>query len=427
MASYGRKRPHQAKLDKFHCIQEILASRKEESSKRPHLTEALPGGAFTRISLPKSISDFEAALSRAESGGGDVVQVWTDFALWAKRLSAKEHLTILRRACHSLSTEKRYAQDIRHLRLWVSLADKDSKAAEIFGKLQVHGIGTQHALLYEAWAHCLESRRDFEGAARVYRRGLNSSAQPQARLQARRADFDERMRHRKKRHDAPSTPRRENSAWRLSNFRAIKTSLKKPSKFSIKLRTPRKEDSKSHRIHPVQQRFLKEPRNLTEDTRVRLTCRKQVESISSKPTFLPPPEPKAPYRSSGELERPEAHPILKCNENQVKINDPGNIGTFKCQGVKSEAISERQRQTSQVNPTVNPTVAPEKAQVAKPTQKQRSFLGWLVPFGGLFRHDDEEDYLEDCEEESVLEDDEMDFSPSPPQAKRGFLTWLPFR
>jgi len=382
--------------------------------------------------LPKSISDFEAALSRAESGQGDVVQVWTDFALWAKRLSAKEHLTILRRACHSLSTEKRYAQDIRHLRLWVSLADKDSKAAEIFGKLQVHGIGTQHALLYEAWAHCLESRRDFEGAARVYRRGLNSSAQPQARLQARRADFDERMRHRKKRHDAPSTPRRENSAWRLSNFRAIKTSLKKPSKFALKLRTPRKEDTK-HRIHP-HQRFLKEPRTLTEDTRVRLTCRKQVESISSKPTFLPPAEPKV--RSNRELERPEAHSIPKCNENQVKINDPGNIGTFKCQGMKSEAVSERQRQTSQAiserqrqtsqaiserqrqTTQVNPTVAPVKAPVAKPTQKQRSFLGWLVPFGGLFRQDDEEDYLEDCEEESVLEDDEMDFSPSPPQGAR---------
>lgn len=415
MASYGRKRPHQ----------EILVSRKEESSKRSQLTEALPGGAFTRISLPKSISDFEAALSRAESGGGDVVQVWTDFALWAKRLSAKEHLTILRRACHSLSTEKRYAQDIRHLRLWVSLADKDSKAADIFDKLQVHGIGTQHALLYEAWAHCLESRRDFEGAARVYRRGLNSSAQPQARLQARRADFDERMRHRKRRHDAPSTPRRENSAWRLSNFRAIKTSLKKPSKFSIKLCTPRKEDTK-HR-HGHRPRFFKEPRTATEDTRVRLTCRKQVESISSKPTSMPPPEAKVRSR---ELGLPEAHSIPKRNEHQVKINDPGTEvkgeAVSERQRQTAQAVSERQRQTSQVNPTVA-TVAPMKAQVAKPTQKQRSFLGWLVPFGGLFRQDDEEEYLEDCEEESVLEDDEMDFSPSPPQAKRRFMTWLPFR
>ena len=32
-------------------------------------------GAWERNPRPKSISDFEAALSRAESGGGDVVQV----------------------------------------------------------------------------------------------------------------------------------------------------------------------------------------------------------------------------------------------------------------------------------------------------------------------------------------------------------------
>ena len=29
-------------------------------------------------------------------------QVWTDFALWAKRLPGSEHLSILRRACRSL-------------------------------------------------------------------------------------------------------------------------------------------------------------------------------------------------------------------------------------------------------------------------------------------------------------------------------------
>eukprot|EP00438_Fugacium_kawagutii_P021590 Skav212174 [mRNA] locus=scaffold754:351758:355470:+ [translate_table: standard] len=130
---------------------------------------------------PKSIADFEAALTRAESGGADVVQasmVWMDFALWAKRLPGKEQLSILRRACRSfglsLASEKKHAQE----------------------------------------------KHDFEGAADAHLELVKI-----ARLRARRADFDvpalERMRQRAKRTpsrteatDSFSTPPRDSRPWR---------------------------------------------------------------------------------------------------------------------------------------------------------------------------------------------------------------------
>eukprot|EP00931_Biecheleriopsis_adriatica_P083105 TRINITY_DN5662_c0_g1_i3.p1 TRINITY_DN5662_c0_g1~~TRINITY_DN5662_c0_g1_i3.p1 ORF type:complete len:369 (+),score=77.33 TRINITY_DN5662_c0_g1_i3:35-1108(+) len=144
-----------------------------------------------------SSSDWEMALRQAERGHGDMLQVWCDYADWArKQLPAEQASLLQRRACDSLAGYSCYKQDIRQLRLWVRLAEKDEQPRSVFAKLEVRGIGTSHALLYEAWAHCLETQRAFDDAAEVYKRGLSCGAQPQERLRARRAEFDERMRQR---------------------------------------------------------------------------------------------------------------------------------------------------------------------------------------------------------------------------------------
>mmetsp|Transcript_78590 Transcript_78590/g.124043 ORF Transcript_78590/g.124043 Transcript_78590/m.124043 type:complete len:443 (+) Transcript_78590:45-1373(+) len=442
MASHGRKR--------FHV--ETRARGKDVSSSQ---NEALPGGAFARSAAPqpKSIADFEAALTRAESGGADVVQVWTDFALWAKRLSRTEQLSILRRACRSLAGENRHAQDIRQLRLWVMLADKESRPAQIFQHLEARGIGTNHALLYEAWAHCLEAKHDFEGAADAYRRGLTSLAQPQARLRARRADFDERMRQRVSRTPSRteaftfSTPPRESRSWRLSHFRAIKTSLKKPSKYSaLRFRTPRKHSEeakhrhvpKDHRCHKeevkrtamnsARARTVAEMATAQVDTRSRLTCRKQVAvegpfRLPSLSTLSEKCDKQAKRQIEKKLaEHEKARPVSA--KDAPKASVPENAGALKA--------LQSNLQVNIPSKAFDPSKPPmcEKAvPTAKPkTETRRGLLGWLVPFSGFFGGDEDEDYLEDCEEESVLEDDEPDdLLPSPPEAKRRRLMgWLPW-
>lgn len=410
---------------------------------------------------PKSIADFEAALTRAESGGADVVQVWTDFALWAKRLvDGTEQLSILRRACRSLAGEKRHAQDIRQLRLWVMLADKESRPAQIFQHLEARGIGTNHALLFEAWAHCLEAKHDFEGAADVYRRGLTSLAQPQARLRARRADFDERMRQRVSRTPSTeaftfSTPPRESRSWRLSHFRAIKTSLKKPSKYStLRFRTPRKPHSHEeakHRHVPIDQRCYKdikkeevkrtamnsakgartaEMATAQVDTRSRLTCRKQVAvegpfRLPSLSTLSEKCDKQAKMQILEQklAEHEKARPVSAKDAPKASVSE--NAGALKAlQSSKlQENIGAKAFDRSQ------PPTCEKAVPTAKPkTETRRGLLGWLVPFSGFFGGDEDEDYLEDCEEESVMEDDEPDdLLPSPPEAKRRRLMgWLPW-
>ncbi|OLQ04317.1 Elongation factor G-2, chloroplastic [Symbiodinium microadriaticum] len=150
-----------------------------------------------------------------------------------------------------LSVEKLYNQDIRLLRLWVMLADKESSPTNIFRQLEDRGIGTHHALLYEAWAHCLETRRDFEAAAEVYRRGLRSSAEPQARLRARRADFDERMRQRVTRlaarrsepgRLAPQSPRRSTHFRLRTSLLNLKPSRPHTSELRARLSPQKRQD-----------------------------------------------------------------------------------------------------------------------------------------------------------------------------------------
>lgn len=428
MASYGRKRQLETRIRGKETVQPKL------------LKEALPGGAFAKngpVPQPKSTGDFEAALNRAASGDADVVQVWTDFALWAKKLPGKEQLTILHRACHSLAADKQHAQDIRQLRLWVMLADKESRPAEIFERLEARGIGTSHALLFEAWAHCLEARHDFEGAAAVYRRGLTSQAQPEARLRARRADFDERMRQRVTRTSRMEpilrTPPRENRPWRLSHFRAIKTSLKRPSRLSLlRIRTPRKNLGQERRALPVP-RLRKEPapsnrsapaaevavqrRQLSSDSqaskvdgRFRLTCRKQIKQEAAAANAAPTHPTKT-----------ENSEKQSCEVNVVNLaNQHAQAATGVVQKEDAPVVAAAQSFKPQSTRKVAPSTKPEPPKMG--------LLGWLVPFGGLFRRDDdEEDCLEDCEEESIVEDDETDeFPASPPAKRRRMMSWLPW-
>eukprot|EP00435_Cladocopium_sp_Y103_P062913 s597_g24.t1 len=146
-------------------------------------------------------------------------------------------------------------------------------------------------------------------------------------------------------------------------------------------------------------------------------------------------------------------------KDALKASVPENAEALKAQSRMQENVRAKAFDCSKP-PTCQkavPTVTPKR-------ETRRGLLGWLVPFRGFFGGDEDEeskhhsaecrpcrvasvlpakvapratrhcrllqqDYLEDCEEESVMEDDEPDdLLPSPPEAKRRRLMgWIPWR
>ncbi|CAK0794317.1 unnamed protein product, partial [Prorocentrum cordatum] len=145
---------------------------------------------------------FEAVLARAGdlSAETDYVQVWCDYVRWsAETRPPAEAGAVLTRACRTLLGNERARSDQRTLRLLVRYANMQPCPQEVFRSLEAQGVGAGQALLYEAWASCLERAHRHAEAGEVYRRGLAGKAEPQARLRTRLAEFERRAR----RHSAP--------------------------------------------------------------------------------------------------------------------------------------------------------------------------------------------------------------------------------
>jgi len=435
-------------------------------SKVPAKREALPGGAFETGSAalrPQTAEDFEAALSRAESGGADLLQIWTDYVLWAQRWPSAEKVVLLRRAVRSLSVEKLYNQDIRLLRLWVMLADKESSPTNIFRQLEDRGIGTHHALLYEAWAHCLETRRDFEAAAEVYRRGLRSSAEPQARLRARRADFDERMRQRVTRlaarrsepgRLAPQSPRRSTHFRLRTSLLNLKPSRPHTSELRARLSPQKRQDRRRSIMERRRRSVLLRPKPRLPKEPAR------VDAATFRRTRATPPVNEVAVQST----RPSCRQLRSGAPTQVApvqedLGYPSRLTCRKEVAQEGERIRKRPVEAvmrsvaeeasgedwavpvrfPQQEPGVYSRLATEAgmdkpkelearddAQPPMQAAPRRGILGsWLAPWTSMFQQDDEEDAA--CEVCSEAEDhrpcsEQLCLEQTP--AKRRKRTWF---
>eukprot|EP00931_Biecheleriopsis_adriatica_P064226 TRINITY_DN3903_c0_g1_i1.p1 TRINITY_DN3903_c0_g1~~TRINITY_DN3903_c0_g1_i1.p1 ORF type:complete len:450 (-),score=102.95 TRINITY_DN3903_c0_g1_i1:66-1415(-) len=135
---------------------------------------------------------------RVHSGEGDVVGAWCEYVQWAgSRFSGREEESrLLARACCALSESTHFNADVRHLRLWVRHASHLPEAHVVFDYLEQQGIGTGHALRYEAKAAALERQHFFAEAEAEYLLGMERCAEPQERLQCRLEEFRGRMRKR---------------------------------------------------------------------------------------------------------------------------------------------------------------------------------------------------------------------------------------
>mmetsp|Transcript_136083 Transcript_136083/g.261396 ORF Transcript_136083/g.261396 Transcript_136083/m.261396 type:complete len:545 (-) Transcript_136083:125-1759(-) len=126
----------------------------------------------------------------------DPVQFWTDYVRWTMAHQPHEQGEVLEKACGALAKDPQHRSDIRFLRLIVRLADTHPAPQQLLQAVEEKGVGTTHALLYEAWALCLEKHGRYAEADEIYSRGVKRNAQPLHRLRDRHHLFQVRMQKR---------------------------------------------------------------------------------------------------------------------------------------------------------------------------------------------------------------------------------------
>ena len=134
----------------------------------------------------------------ASYSGDDKLGLWVQYLKWyqtALPATSKQSETVplLERCTSELFNLPQYKSDVRMLRIWIQYADLVKEPEDIFRFLQVHGIGQEFALFYEAYALCLEKRGSHKDAMAVYDLGVSNMAMPIDRLRRKLTAFHKRM------------------------------------------------------------------------------------------------------------------------------------------------------------------------------------------------------------------------------------------
>ncbi|PVG04065.1 hypothetical protein CPB86DRAFT_809962 [Serendipita vermifera] len=142
---------------------------------------------------------FEEEAELALDNDDDPLAAWIRFVDWTvdnypQGVSAESGLLeLLERATRIFSSDPRYKNDMRYLKLWIHYASYVDHPVKIFSYLNTNEIGTAYALFYEEYCNALERSGRREEAMEMYDIGIARRAHPLSRLQARKRDFSVRM------------------------------------------------------------------------------------------------------------------------------------------------------------------------------------------------------------------------------------------
>lgn len=162
---------------------------KEESPSQSKLLDS------QRRSMIEAIDAYE---------GDDPLHPWLQCIRWIKDAYPtggyqSELLPVVEACTRTFQNDERYKSDIRYLRAWVLYADLCKEPREIYQFLELHCIGQDHALFYEAYATYMELCKKHSKANEIYELGLRRDAQPSTRLQNMYQSFLKRMMQRNER------------------------------------------------------------------------------------------------------------------------------------------------------------------------------------------------------------------------------------
>ena len=65
-------------------------------------------------------------------------------------------LPLIEGVTRRFTSDPRYAQDVRYLKMWVMYTREVERREEVWAMLESKNIGTNHALFYEEWASATE-------------------------------------------------------------------------------------------------------------------------------------------------------------------------------------------------------------------------------------------------------------------------------
>ena len=65
-------------------------------------------------------------------------------------------LPLIEGVTRRFTSDARYAQDVRYLKMWVMYTREVERREEVWAMLESKNIGTNHALFYEEWASATE-------------------------------------------------------------------------------------------------------------------------------------------------------------------------------------------------------------------------------------------------------------------------------
>lgn len=103
----------------------------------------------------------------------------------------------LQKSAHTFETDRRYANDMRYLRVWLQLMDYVHDPKVVLKTMESNHIGMKKSLFYQAYALYYEKIKNFEAAEKMYHLGVQRLAEPLDELHKSYELFLHRMEQRK--------------------------------------------------------------------------------------------------------------------------------------------------------------------------------------------------------------------------------------
>lgn len=149
---------------------------------------------FERLVHPSEEKDYQVAES--SSSGDDPLIHWLGYIKFHQEsfpTNTHGQFLLMERCFRALSRFRRYANDVRFIRLCCQYAEKTERPNEIFQYLYQQKIGCETAIFWIAWGFVAEKRQEWAFANDVYSKGIRKRAKPLEKLNKRYREFQRRM------------------------------------------------------------------------------------------------------------------------------------------------------------------------------------------------------------------------------------------
>jgi hypothetical protein len=171
-----------------------------------HLEQALTENDDTRLIKERKLEKYEKLVQPSEqedfhvgessSPSDDPLINWLGYIKFHQEsFPSKPHdqFLLMERCFRALARFRRYANDVRFIRLCCQYAEKTERPNEIFKYLYQQKIGAETAIFWIAWGFVAEKREEWKFANDIYSKGIRKRAKPVEKLNKRYREFQRRM------------------------------------------------------------------------------------------------------------------------------------------------------------------------------------------------------------------------------------------